>query len=626
MPAESTPTNPCERNPYGIDGWSAGYFGVNNVGHLTVRPRIDGVEIDLVELAERLAASGIQLPVLVRFGDLLRRRAAELVRAFNEVRAEYGYAAPYRVIYPIKVNQERHVLREIVRESPEHLGLEAGSKPELLAVLGLARRGSVIVVNGYKDRECMRLALAGQLMGYRVYVVIEKVDELALLLEEAESMGVEPGIGMRIRLAAVSAGKWSQSGGEKSKFGLTATELIAAIEQLRNAGKLSCLRLLHVHVGSQVANIHDIQRGMAETARWYVEARALGAPVDVIDVGGGLGVDYEGSRSRSECSVNYSLEQYAEVIVRTLAEAAAAAGEPVPSIVSESGRALTAYHAVMLTKVVETERAPESDPEPPGRDAPTALKDLWAAYEYATEGNPREVHADAAYWISEIQSMFRLGLLSLRQRAQAENIYTALCRRVLARLKPTRAADWEFHERLIERLADRMFINLSIFQSLPDIWAIEQVFPIVPIARLHETPTRRAVLHDLTCDSDGRIDSYVTRDGVESTLPVHESKGEPYVLGIFLVGAYQEILGDMHNLFGDTHAVNVEADRDGYRIRDTRHGDTAEDMLRYVHIQHGALARTWRRRLARSKLNEKERNDLQRLLERGLKSYTYLDR
>ncbi len=611
---------------YGIERWGGAYFGVNADGHMVARPRVDAPEVDLAQLAEELVAGGIQLPVLVRFGDLLRRRIGELVATFNQARADYNYKAAYRVVYPIKVNQERHVVREIVRERPEHLGLEAGSKPELLAVLGLARRGSVVVVNGYKDQEYLRLALAGQLMGYRMYIVLEKPDELDLLLEEAERMGVEPQVGMRIRLANVASGKWAQSGGEKSKFGLTAAESIAAIERLRAADKLDWLRLLHMHLGSQVANIHDIQRGLAETARWYVEIRALGAPVEVVDVGGGLGVDYEGSRSRSDCSVNYSLAQYAEVIVRALSEAAAAAGEPEPAIISESGRALTAHHAVMLTTVVSTERPPEAMPATLAEDAPTPLRDLWSAYGYVDKGNPQEVHADAVYWMSELQSMFRLGALSLPQRAQAEAIYAALCRRVLEKLKPVRASDWEFHDQLVERLADRMFINLSIFQSLPDVWAIGQVFPIVPIARLNEVPTRRAILHDLTCDSDGRIDRYVTGEALETTLPVHEPNGEPYRLGIFMIGAYQEILGDMHNLFGDTHAVNVEVGPDGYRIRDTREGDHAEDLLRYVHIQQGALARTWRRRLARSGISVERRNELLRLLENGLKSYTYLDR
>ncbi|MGH8427682.1 MAG: biosynthetic arginine decarboxylase [Gammaproteobacteria bacterium] len=611
---------------YSIGRWGAGYFGVNAAGHLTVQPRKNGVEIDLAELADRLVADGFQLPVLVRFGDILRRRIAELTDAFNAARSAYGYAAPYTVVYPIKVNQERHVIREIVRVGPDRLGLEAGSKPELLAVLGLARRGSIIVVNGYKDRECIRLALAGQLAGYRVYVVIEKPDELDLLLEEAAAMQIEPTVGIRIRLANALVGKWQDTSGEKSKFGLNATEVIAAIERLRAAGKLDWLRLMHVHLGSQIANIRDIQRGMAEVARYYTEVRALGAPIEVVDVGGGLGVDYEGSRSRSDCSANYGFGLYAEVIVRTLAEVAGEAGQPVPAIISESGRALTAHHAVLVTKVIETERVPDAPAAAPADDAPAALRNLWEAYEYSGEANPQEIHADAAYEISEIHSLFSHGLVSLAERAQAEVIYAALCRRVLARINPNRASDWEFADHLIEKLADRMFINLSIFQSVPDAWAIDQVFPIVPLARLNETPTRRAVLHDLTCDSDGRIEAYVDNDGVESTLAVHEPDGKPYLLGIFMVGAYQEILGDMHNLFGDTNAVNVLARRNGYSIRDTREGDSAEVMLRYVHIPPRALARNWRRRLAASGLDSARQAEFASLLERGLKAYTYLDR
>ncbi|HEX5314775.1 MAG TPA: arginine decarboxylase, partial [Gammaproteobacteria bacterium] len=317
---------------------------------------------------------------------------------------------------------------------------------------------------------------------------------------------------------------------------------------------------------------------------------------------------------------------YAEVIVRTLAEVAGEAGQPVPAIVSESGRALTAHHAVLVTKVIETERAPDAPAAAPAEDAPAALRNLWEAYEYSGEGNPQEIHADAAYEISEIHSLFSHGLVSLAERAHAEAMYAALCRRVLARINPTRASDWEFADHLVEKLADRMFINLSIFQSLPDAWAIDQVFPIVPLSRLDEVPTRRAILHDLTCDSDGRIEAYVDNEGVEKTLAVHEPDGNPYLLGIFMVGAYQEILGDMHNLFGDTNAVNVLTRRDGYIIRDTREGDSAQVMLRYVHIPPRALARTWRRRLAKSGLDSSRQAELAMLLERGLKAYTYLDR
>ncbi len=626
----TTPSAPdsaaTSASPYGIERWGAGYFGVNGAGNVSVQPLANGVEVDLAELASKLIADGIQLPVLVRFGDILRRRIGELTAAFNQARTDHDYAAPYTVVYPIKVNQERHVIREIVRVGPDRLGLESGSKPELLAVLGLARRGSTVIVNGYKDREYMRLALAGQLMGYRIYVVIEKPGELELLLEEAERMGVAPRLGVRLRLASSSAGKWEASGGEKSKFGLTSAELLATVARLREVGRLDWLQLLHVHLGSQVANIHDIQRSMAETARFYTEMRALGVPVDVVDVGGGLGVDYDGTGSRSDCSMNYSLGQYADVIVRTLAEVAAEAEEPVPAIISESGRALTAHHAVLITRSIETESVPEVVPEAPDEEAPAALRDLWQAWEYVDEGNPREAYADGAYSVGEVRSLFNHGLVSLTERARAEALYIALCRRVLARINPTRASDWELADQLTERLADRLFVNLSVFQSLPDVWAIDQIFPIMPLSRLNEPATRRVILHDLTCDSDGRIDAYVSGEGVETTLAVHEPGDGPYLLGFFLVGAYQEILGDMHNLFGDTNAVNVEVRGKGYRIRDTRDGDSAAALLRYVHIPPRALARTWRRRLARSGLDKDRQAELLALLRSGLKSYTYLDR
>jgi len=612
---------------YGIDRWGGGYFGVNAAGHLVARPVAGGAEVDLMDLAERLQRGGIRLPVLVRFGDMLRRRAVELIDAFAGARTGHAYRGAYRLIYPIKVNQERHVIREITRLGVDRVGLEAGSKPELIAVLGLAHRSSTIVFNGYKDREGLRLALAGGLMGYRVYIVIEKPGELELLLGEAAALGVTPRLGVRVRLASASAGKWQNTGGEKSKFGLTATELITLVDQLRGSGHLDWLRLVHVHLGSQVANIRDIQRGMAETARFYAELRALGAPIEVVDVGGGLGVDYEGTRSRSDCSMNYSLGQYAEAVVRALAEVCSAQGLPNPAVFSESGRALTAHHAVLLTNVVETEcpviRQPPAEPDP---EAHPALRELWQAYCRAAVINPQEAYADARYWIGEVHSLFSHGLIDLAARARAEAIHLALAQRVLGRLDPARAAQRELAETLTEKLADRLFINLSIFQSLPDIWAIGQVFPIAALGRLNEPPGRHALLRDLTCDSDGRIDLYVGGRGLESVLAVHEPDGRPYLLGIFLVGAYQEILGDMHNLFGDTNAVNITVNESGYTLHDTRRGDSAEDLLRYVHIPPQALVRTWRRRLARSGLDPQRRCELQVLLERGLKAYTYLDR
>jgi arginine decarboxylase len=611
---------------WGIERWGADYFSVNAAGHLSVHPIANGPAIDLAELAERLERKGFQFPVLVRFGDILRRRVAELAAAFDHARAEHDYAAPYTAVYPIKVNQERHVLREIVRAKPGRLGLESGSKAELLAVLGLARHASTIVVNGYKDREYLRLALAGTLMGYRVFVVIEKPGELDLLLAEAERMRVAPLLGVRLKLATRAAGKWEASGGEKSKFGLAPAELLTFIERLRVAGKLDWLRMLHVHLGSQVADIRDIQRSITEAARFYTEVRALGVPIETVDVGGGLGVHYDGSGSTSEFSMNYGIAQYAEAIVRALKEAASAAGEPEPAIISESGRAIAAHHAVLITSVIDAERKPQAEPTPPAADAPKALHDLWQAWEEAGSGNPRTAIAEGSGSAGELLSLFNHGLITLGERARAEATYYALCRRVLARLDPERAADRAAIADLGERLADRLFVNLSIFQSLPDIWGIGQLFPIAPLNRLNERPSRRATLHDLTCDSDGRIDRFVDSQGATSTLAVHEPDGRAYRLGIFLVGAYQEIIGDMHNLFGDPHAVNVEVHGEGYRIRDTREGDSTAVMLRYVHIPPQALARTWRRRLKRSGLDVERQGELLALLRRALKSYTYLDR
>lgn len=611
---------------YGMDRWGGGYFGVNEKGHVVAKPAADGAEIDLAELALRLQREGFRLPVLVRFGDLLRRRANELIEAFAIARKRHAYPEPYRLIYPIKVNQERHVIREITRLGPEKLGLEAGSKPELLAVLGLGRRSSVIIFNGYKDREGLRYALAGMKMGYRVKVVIEKPGELDLLLDVAETMGVSPVLGVRLRLASVSMGKWQNSGGEKSKFGLGAVELMQFVQRLERAGHLDWLKMIHVHLGSQVANIRDIQRGMAETARFYGELRALGAPIEAVDVGGGLGVDYEGTRSRSDCSVNYNLEQYAEAVVYALQAVCRARQLPRPEIYSESGRALTAHHAVLITNVVETERVLPPEVVEPNSGSHSVLRELWNCLLHANELNPEEVYADGSYWIDEIQSLFRHGLVNLPERAAAEALQDALARTVAQRLNPEYTAQGQLLNSLRERLADRMFINLSIFQSLPDIWAINQVFPIAPLSRLNEAPTRRALLRDLTCDSDGRIDYYVGDSGLDTTLRVHESDGTPYFLGIFLVGAYQEILGDMHNLFGDTNAVNVVVDHNGYTLRDTRHGENAADLLRHVHIPPRALVRTWQRRLARCDLSDEEKADLHKLLESGLQTYTYLDR
>lgn len=611
---------------YNIDHWGEGYFGVNTAGHLSVRPRRNGVEIDLFKLVGSIEQEGLALPVLVRFSDILHDRVDVLCDAFADAMRDAGYTGRYTAVYPIKVNQQRTVVEEILRLGNDRVGLEAGSKPELMAVLGLAPDGGVIVCNGYKDRAYIRLALIGRKLGHRVYIVVEKLSELELVLRDADDLGVEPLIGLRVRLASVAGGKWQNTGGEKSKFGLSAAQVLQAIEQLKAAGRLDILKMVHFHLGSQVANVRDIQRGMREAARYYAELRQLGAPLDCVDVGGGLGVDYEGTRSRSYCSMNYSVAEYALNIVRTLAEVCREYDLPQPDIISESGRALTAHHAVLVTAVIDHETAPDIAPVKPAADAPAALHELWMAYENPRARAALECYHDAINGLHEAQSLYTQGSLDVAQRAWAEQTYYAICRRIVPQLDANSRAHRELLDELREKLADKYFCNFSVFQSVPDVWAIDQIFPILPIHRLDEAPDTRISLCDLTCDSDGRIDQYVDSEGLDSTLPAHRLKaGERYLLGIFMVGAYQEILGDMHNLFGDTNAVNVELTPEGsWKLVGAEAGDRADELLRYVHLAPEELLAAYRRKLDVAKLPTAQRAVCLLELEAGLTGYTYL--
>jgi len=615
------------RDLYNVQYWGEGYFDVGASGHLLVKPTRNGTAIDLHDLARQLPQQGLVLPVLLRFTDILRDRVDALTGAFGDVIRDLGYGGRYTAVYPIKVNQQKDVVEAIVRHGGDRVGLEAGSKPELAAVLGLARPGAIVVCNGYKDRAYLRRALIGQKLGHRVYVVVEKTSELPLLLAEARSLQVEPLIGLRVRLGA-SQSTQQNTGGEKAKFGLTAAQVLEAVETLEAAGQLGCLRMVHFHLGSQVANVADIQRGMREAARYYVELRALGAALDTVDVGGGLGVDYDGTRSRSFCSINYSLREYALNVVRTLQEVCRETHQPEPNIVSESGRALTAHHAVLVTQVVDREGAPAQPCAAPTAGDPQVLKDLHATLAAVGQRPPLECLHDAAHFLSEAQAAYTLGALGVVQRARAEECYAAVCRAVAPRLDPAVRVHREALDELREKLADKYFLNFSVFQSVPDVWGIDQVFPILPIHRLDEKPSLRATLCDLTCDSDGRIDQYVDRGGVETTLPLHALKeGEPYLLGIFLVGAYQEILGDMHNLFGDTNAVNVVLDagaKEGWRLADPERGDRTDELLKYVHLEPDELKAAYRRKLDAARLPAGERLALLAELEAGLTGYTYL--
>ncbi len=619
------------REIFNVLRWGDGYFDISDDGHLVVFPtrcREDGY-VDMHRLATEVSKSGLNLPVLFRFGDILRDRVDRLCGAFANAMSYHEYQGAYTAVYPIKVNQQRAVVEDILKHGEGRVGLEAGSKPELMAVLALAPAGASIVCNGYKDREYLRLALIGQQLGHKVYVVIEKPNELDLLLKEAAEMGVKPTIGVRVRLTSTGRGKWEHTGGEKSKFGLSAAQILEAVEKLRAAGMLSCLQLLHFHLGSQIANIRDVQRGMLEACRCFAELAELGVNVRVMDVGGGLGVDYEGTRSRSSCSMNYSMEQYANTILRSLWEVCADYELPHPSIITESGRAITAHHAVLITEVVDRESIPNKPLAPPDPEDPQILTDLWEDYENADNRSLLEVYQDALYWNGEAQAMYIHGVLTLEQRARAEQIYHAICRKVRDGLKPTSRAHTEAIFEIDEKLADKFFLNMSVFQSVPDVWAIDQVFPIMPVHRLDEALTRRAVLQDLTCDSDGRIEQYVDEEELEATMPVHAlNNGESYYLGFFMVGAYQEILGDMHNLFGDTDSVNVELDKvNGYKLVKPEQGDTAEVVLRYVHFEPSELVSHYHSKIdAAIALDPHQRALYLKELEEGLKGYTYLEK
>ena len=598
------------KQTYAIENWGDGYFSINNKGHVCVKPSADKtIELDLFEIAQSLNDKNLSLPVLVRFTDILKDRVTRLSKAFEKACASNNYQGQYTPVYPIKVNQQRQVVEGIL--SAENIGLEAGSKPELLAVMALSNKG-VVVCNGYKDRAYIRLALIGLKMGLNLYLVIEKPLELELIIEEAAKLNINPQLGVRVRLSSISAGKWQNSGGEKSKFGLHAHEVLHLIERLKQADLLDTLKLLHFHMGSQIANIHDIKIALKEAGQFYVELHRLGAQIKIIDAGGGLGVDYDGSRSRRESSINYSLNEYAQNIVRSFAELCAEKKMPQPDIITESGRALTAHHAVLITNVTDIESIYTHHEEL--LSLPIVL-------------NPVEHFHDAQFALSEARTGFTQDKLSITELAKAENKYALLCQQIKSQLNPNTQSEAIILEELNEKLADKVFCNFSLFQSMPDIWGIDQIFPIMPIHRLNEQPTRRAVIQDLTCDSDGRIDHYIDGQNIENTMPLHViDSNSPYLIGFFMVGAYQEILGDMHNLFGDTHSINIKLDDNGYHFYDLQEGEHVSDLLDYVHINSEDLKAAYRDKLAKSNISEQQQQDYEKELIAGLTSYTYLEK
>ncbi|GAB2541135.1 arginine decarboxylase [Rhodanobacter koreensis] len=614
------------RHTYAVPHWGDGYVDVNATGEIVMRPRgPTGPALSLPAIVARARDEGLRLPLLVRFPDILADRLARLQGAFARAIGEWNYAGGYTAIYPIKVNQQRGVAGELVAAGTQGFGLEAGSKPELMAVLAMARPGSIVICNGYKDREYIRLALIGLKLGLRVHIVIEKLSELDHVFSEAKALGVEPLLGVRVRLASIGAGKWQNTGGDKGKFGLSPQQVLTLIERLDAAGLKHTLKLQHFHMGSQISNVRDIANGMREATRYFVELRRMGVPLEIVDVGGGLGVDYEGSRSRSHNSINYSIEQYAMTIVQSLAEAVEAESLPAPHILTEAGRAMTAHHAVMVVNVTEVETVPAGAIPPPCADEPAVLRRLRETWDELDRRPALELFHEAQHHLNEGQTLYALGQLALADRARLDELYYAIAGAVRARLLPAERSHRQALDELDEKLVDKYFVNFSVFESVPDIWAIGQIFPIAPIARLDEEPTRRGVIVDLTCDSDGRIDHYVDAEGVDVSLPLHALKdGESYRLGIFMVGAYQETLGDIHNLFGDTDAVNVRVDGNGYTFAHVRRGDTTDLMLDYVGYDLDALRQSYRERIAGAGVTGAAAAQLYDVLNGGLTAYTYL--
>lgn len=614
------------RHTYAVPHWGDGYVDVNDAGHIVMRPHgAKGPALSLPAIVDRARAEGLRLPLLVRFPDILADRLKRLQGAFAKAIGEWNYTGGYTAVYPIKVNQQRGVAGELVAAGEHGFGLEAGSKPELMAVLAMARPGSIVICNGYKDREYIRLALIGLKLGLRVHIVIEKLSELDHVFTEAKALNVEPLLGVRVRLASIGAGKWQNTGGDKGKFGLSPSQVLTLVQRLEQAGLKHTLKLQHFHMGSQISNVRDIANGMREATRYFVELTRMGVPLDIVDVGGGLGVDYEGSRSRSHNSINYSIEQYAATIVQSLAEAVAEANLPAPHIITEAGRAMTAHHAVMVVNVTEVEEVPAGNIPTAHEHEPAVLRRLRETWAELDARPALELFHEAQHHLAEGQTLYALGQLNLEDRARLDDMYYAIANAVRTRLLPAERSHRQAMDELDEKLVDKYFVNFSVFESVPDIWAIDQIFPIAPIARLDEEPTRRGVIVDLTCDSDGRIDDYVDAEGVDVSLPLHALKDdESYRLGIFMVGAYQETLGDIHNLFGDTDAVNVRVDGDSYVFAHKRRGDTTDLMLDYVGYDLEALRRSYRERIAAAGMEGEAAEQLFVTLNEGLTGYTYL--
>jgi len=617
---------------YQLPAWGQDTYSIDARGDLVVQPKgDDGPSFSLPNLVEDLRNRGIELPVLLRVSDVLEQRVEALAGTFEAAIRECSFSGRYRPVFPIKVNQQRDVVEELVEFGRDHaLGLEAGSKPELLVVLAhMTNPDGLVICNGYKDRSYIETAVLAKKMGLHTIIVIDRFEELDTIIEVSKRLGLRPHLGVRAKLASRGAGKWQESGGERSKFGLTAGELLEVVERLRREDMLDCLELLHFHIGSQITAIRAIKDALKEATRLYTELRGLGAGLNFLDVGGGLAVDYDGSQTNFHSSANYSLQEYANDVVFAVQQACDEKGIPHPDIVSESGRALTAHHAILVFDVLGVSTQRTDIPAGAESHENQAVAGLLDILRELSVKNFQESYHDALQLKEEATSLFALGYLDLRGRAIAERLFWAICDRLR---QIVRSLDYvpEDLQGLERALADTYYCNFSVFQSAPDHWAVKQLFPTMPIHRLRERPTRRATLADLTCDSDGKVDKFIDRRDVKDVLEVHPVEpGKPYYIGMFLVGAYQEILGDLHNLFGDTNAIHVALDSDhGYRIERVIEGDSVTEVLGYVQYEKQELTRRMRRRLEEAvrarRLNMKESALLMRRYEEGLASYTYL--
>ena len=619
---------------YNIAGWGRNYFSINAKGHVAVTPREGYASVDLKDVMDELQVRDMTSPILLRFPDILDTRIEKISRCFKDAAKTYSYTARNYMIYPIKVNQMRQVVEEIVSYGNKfNIGLEAGSKPELHAVLATnIADNALIICNGYKDENYIELALLAQKMGRRIYLVVEKLNELRLIADIAKRLKIRPNIGIRIKLSSNGAGKWAESGGDQSKFGLNSSELLEALDILEKRELKDCLKLIHFHIGSQITKIRHIKNALREATQFYVQLSKSGFDIDFIDIGGGLGVDYDGTRSSaSESSMNYSIQEYANDAVSALVDACEKNSLRQPNIITESGRSLTAHHSILIFEVLETTSLPEwRDPEELPENAHELAVELYDIWDKLNQTRMFESWHDALQIREEALDLFSLGMLDLKTRAQIEKLFWSIAREVAGLAQGMKHAPEELRK-IARMLPDKYFCNFSLFQSLPDAWSIDQIFPIMPIARLDERPTRTCTIQDITCDSDGKIANFISHHDVAGALPVHHVRnGERYYIGVFLVGAYQEILGDMHNLFGDTNEVHISVNKDNYQIDQMVDGETVAEVLEYVQYQPKKLVRnveSWvTASMKAGTISPEEGRDFLSTYRSGLYGYTYLEK